>query len=184
MQKKRTGISIDMITYAAVLTTLQIVLGNVLQIPLLGKQYNFGFLPIAAAGAMLGAPGAMIVGGLGDLLGAHMFPQGSYFPGFTMTNVLVGLICGVLLHRRKPSIIRVLLAVTASMLLNWLLNSLWLSVLYSSKTYWGWVAVRGLNYTVEIPVNILLTTLMLHMLVRAGRALPPSMRLTEGGVKE
>ena len=32
----------------------------------------------------------MIVGGLGDFFGAHLFPVGAYFYGFTLTNIAVG----------------------------------------------------------------------------------------------
>ena len=114
MQKNKGKFQVETITYTALLVALQVVLGNILQIPLMEKQYNFGFLPIAIAGALLGAPAAMIVGGLGDFLGAHLFPQGAYFPGFTLTNVLVGLVCGLVLYRRKPSIVRVIITVVIS----------------------------------------------------------------------
>ena len=77
MQKNKGKFQVETITFTALLVALQVVLGNILQIPLMEKQYNFGFLPIAIAGALLGAPAAMIVGGLVDFLGAHLFPQGA-----------------------------------------------------------------------------------------------------------
>ena len=40
----------EKLTILALLTALQVVLGNLIQIPLLGKQFNFGYLPIIAAG--------------------------------------------------------------------------------------------------------------------------------------
>ena len=84
----------------ALLTALQVVLGNMLQVPLVGKQFSFGFLPVAAAGAVLGVPGGLIVGALGDFIGAHLFPAGAYFPGFTLTSALVGVLYALPLHRR------------------------------------------------------------------------------------
>lgn len=155
------------ITLTAMLTALQIILGNLLQIPFLDKQYNFGFQPILIAGWLLGAPAAMLVGGLGDLVGAHLFPQGAYFPGFTLTNVLVGLVCGLVLHKRKPTLLRVCIAVICSMLINWLLNSLWLSILYTSRGYTAWLVLRGPSYLVEAPANILLGYLLLQGLSKA-----------------
>lgn len=155
------------ITLTAMLTALQIILGNLLQIPFLDKQYNFGIQPILIAGWLLGAPAAMLVGGLGDLVGAHLFPQGAYFPGFTLTNVLVGLVCGLVLHKRKPTLLRVCIAVICSMLINWLLNSLWLSILYTSRGYTAWLALRGPSYLVEAPANILLGYLLLQGLSKA-----------------
>jgi len=162
MQKKKGMFRIEFLTFTALLVALQVIIGNLLQVPLMEKQYNFGFIPIAVAGALLGAPSAMIVGGLGDFLGAHLFPQGAYFPGFTLTNVLVGLCCGLVLYRRKPSLVRVIIAVVISLAgLNLPLNTLWLSMLYSSKGYLGWLAVRAPNYLVEVPANILLCWLTL-----------------------
>ena len=158
---------IQFITITAMLVALQVILGNLLQIPFLDKQYNFGFQPILIAGWLLGAPAAMLVGGLGDLVGAHLFPQGAYFPGFTLTNVLVGLVCGLVLHKRKPTLLRVCIAVICSMLINWLLNSLWLSILYTSRGYTAWLALRGPSYLVEAPANILLGYLLLQGLSKA-----------------
>ena len=155
------------LTLMALLVALQVILGNVLQVPLMEKQYNFGFLPMAAAGALLGAPQAAVVGALGDFLGAHLFPQGAYFPGFTLTNALAGLCCGLLLHRRKPSLVRVAVTVVIALVcINWPLNSFWLSMLYSSRGFWGWLVLRGPNYFVEVPANILLVYLTLQGLGR------------------
>ena len=52
LQKKNT-FTVQTITVTALLLALQVVLGNLIQVPLLGKQYNLGFVPIALAGAML-----------------------------------------------------------------------------------------------------------------------------------
>ncbi|MBP3651306.1 MAG: folate family ECF transporter S component [Clostridia bacterium] len=176
MQKNKGKFQVETITYTALLVALQVVLGNILQIPLMEKQYNFGFLPIAIAGALLGVPAAMIVGGLGDFLGAHLFPQGAYFPGFTLTNVLVGLVCGLVLYRRKPSIVRVIITVLISLVcINWPLNSFWLSMLYTSKGFMGWFAMRGPNYLFEVPANIVLVYLCLKGLSKVN--LPASLAL-------
>jgi len=177
LQKKKI-LSIEVITVTAMLTACQVVLGNLLQVPMLGKQYNFGFVPIALAGALLGAPSAMIVGGLGDLLGAHLFPAGAYFPGFTLTNVLVGLTCGWILHGRKLSWIRCAAAVIVSLAgWNLFLNSLWLNILayVPDRGYWAWVTVRAPNYLVEVPVNTVLCYLMLQAMNRI--KLPASMQI-------
>ena len=176
--QKKSVFSIETITVTAMLVALQIVLGNLLQVPLLGKQYNFGFVPIALAGALMGPIPAAIVGGLGDLIGAHLFPAGAYFPGFTLTNVLVGLVCGCFLHGRKPSWLRCAAAVVISLAgLNLFLNSLWLHMLayVPSRGYWEWVTVRAPNYLVEVPVNTVLCYLMLHAMKRV--KLPAAMQL-------
>lgn len=177
LQKKK-ALSVEYITVIAMLTACQVVMGNLLQVPMLGKQYNFGFVPILLAGALMGPIPAAIVGGLGDLLGAHLFPAGAYFPGFTLTNVLVGLTCGLLLHRRKPSWWRVIAAVVISLAgFNLLLNSYWLHLLayVPSRGYIGWLLVRAPNYLIEVPVNVVLCCLLLQAMKRV--KLPASMQL-------
>lgn len=179
MQKKNgrnaNWLSTEKLTMLALLTALQVVLGNLTQIPFIGKQFNFGFLPIVAAGALLGPVPAAIVGGLGDFIGAHLFPAGAYFPGFTLTSAVVGALYALPLYRRQPCWIRAAIAAVLGMIPNLFLNSLWLSMLYASKAYWGWVASRAVSYLVEIPVQVVLIYLMLQGLSRL--KLPASIRL-------
>lgn len=167
----------ERLTYAALLVALQVILGNLTQIPFVEKQFNFGFLPIAVAGALLGAPWAIMVGGLGDFFGAHLFPQGAYFIGFTITNMLVGLFFALLLYGQRPSWIRVIIAAVLVEACNLLLNSYWLSLLYTSKAYWGWVGVRALSYAFETPAYAVLTFLTLKGLQKV--KLPGELRLPD-----
>ena len=175
MQKKNTRMTTQKLTLLALLTALQVVLGNLTQIPFVGKQFNFGFLPVAAAGALLGPLPAAIVGALGDFIGAHLFPAGAYFPGFTLTGAVVGLLYGLPLHSKQPCWIRVAIAAVLGMIPNLFLNSLWLSMLYASKTYWVWVTSRAISYLVEIPVQVILIYLCLQGMSRL--KLPASIRL-------
>ncbi|MBQ7305448.1 MAG: folate family ECF transporter S component, partial [Clostridia bacterium] len=78
-----------------------------------------------------------------------------------------GLVCGLVLHKRKPTLLRVCIAVICSMLINWLLNSLWLSILYTSRGYTAWLVLRGPTYLIEAPANILLGYLLLQGLSKA-----------------
>lgn len=168
-------VSTEKLTLLALLTALQVVLGNLTQIPLMGKQFSLGFIPAAAAGALLGLPGGVIVCALGDVIGAHLFPTGAYFPGFTLTSALVGAVYGLLLYRRRPSWQRVIAAVALRSLINLFLNSYWLSLLYASKAYWGWVVSRAPTYLMEAPVQAVLIYLTLKGLSRV--PLPESLRL-------
>ncbi len=165
----------EKLTILALLTALQVVLGNLIQIPLLGKQFNFGYLPIIAAAALLGPVPAAIVGGLGDFIGAHLFPAGAYFPGFTLTSAIVGILYAVPLYKKQPCWIRAAIAAVLGMIPNLFLNSLWLSMLYTSKAYWGWVVARASSYLIEIPVQVVLIYLCLEGLSRM--KLPASVRL-------
>jgi hypothetical protein len=65
-----------------------------------------------------------------DILGAFLFPVGPFFPGFTVTAALTGVIYGLILHKRQ-SFPRVICAVVLQQLLcSLLLNTFWLHLLY------------------------------------------------------
>ena len=167
VMRKNGMFTTQRLTYAALLVALQVILGNLTQIPSVGKQFNFGFLPIAVAGALLGAPWAIIVGALGDFFGAHLFPQGAYFAGFTLTNALVGLCYALPLYQKNPSWVRVIVATIAVECLNLFVNSYWLSLLYASRAYWGWVGARVVSYLFEAPIYAVLTYFTLKALAKA-----------------
>ncbi len=151
--RKQKWFSPQTMAQLALLVALQVVLGNLVQIPLLSKQFNLGFLPIAVAGAVFGPVAAMVVGGLGDLIGAHVFPAGAYFFGFTLSNLLAGFLYGLILKGQKPCIWRVLISVGVVSVCYLFLNSLWLSIIVPAKSYWTWVGLRWWTYLIEIPLN-------------------------------
>lgn len=165
-QQRKTGFTAEKIAIIALLTAMQIVLGNLVQVPLLNKQFSFGFLPIAIGGALYGVPAAVMIGGLGDFFGAHLFPVGAYFPGFTLTNILVGLCYALFLRGHKPNWLRIAASCTVASLCNLFLNTLWLSILYTKNGYWGWFLTRWWFYLVEIPLQTVLIYLTLAGLSR------------------
>ena len=94
-------ITVQKIVIMGALLALYLVLNEVskmLSLPL-GSNLRIGltFLPVVCAAIIFGPIEAAIVGGLGDMLGAFLFPTGPFFPGFTLTAVLTGLIHGFFL---------------------------------------------------------------------------------------
>ena len=177
MQKKTSGrfFSTEKLVIMALLVALQVVLGKIVQINLVSKELNFGFLPVAVAGALLGPAAAAVVGALGDLIGSLLFPTGAYFPGYTLTGALVGVAYGLALYRRKPSWVRAAIAAVSGAVLNLMLNSLWLSMTIGKRTYWGWVAARAGTYPLEAAVQTVVMFLAVAALSRV--KLPASIRI-------
>ena len=170
--EKRKMSRTEKIAYTALLVAMQVVLGNLLQIPLLSKQFHFGFLPIAVAGAVFGPVAAMLVGGLGDFLGAHLFPAGAYFVGFTLSNILAGLLYGLILYRHKLCFWRCASAVLAVSLCYLFLNSYWLNVVVPTRSYWVWVGMRWWTYLIEIPLNTVVCYFAMQLLSKFGLHFP------------
>ena len=62
------------------------------------------FIPIIMSAVLLGPKYSTIIALLGDLLGAIIFPFGPYFPGFTISSAITGLIYGLFLYNNGNEI--------------------------------------------------------------------------------
>lgn len=163
-------INTKMIVTMGLLIALEIVLSRFLAINTWNIKIGFNFVPIVAAAILYGAVPAGIVAAMGDFLGALLFPIGAYFPGFTLTAFLMGLVFGLFLHE-KQTLLRTLGAVAINQLiLSLFLNSLWISILYSSP-YWPLLATRVVQCAILAPVQVIVIQLMARVLARYRKAL-------------
>ena len=102
------------------------------------------FVPVVIAAALYGPAGGAAVWGFSDLLGALLFPYGPYFPGFTATAALKGVIFGLAFWggERKFFPLGVLAVLVNNFLIGLGLDTLWIAVLYGKQTYWGYFLTR------------------------------------------
>lgn len=132
-RKSRSQVmSTKLIVVMGLLVAMEIVLNRFLSINAWNIKIGFSFLPVVIAAMVFGPVHAAIVGGLGDLIGAILFPIGAYFPGFTLTAVLMGLVWGFLLHKECSPIRIIIAAATNQFILGLCLNTYWISVLYGT----------------------------------------------------
>jgi ECF transporter S component (folate family) len=123
-------ISFRTVTYLAFLIALQIVLSRFLSIATPIMKISLGFVPVAIAGMLFGPLSGGMVAATADFLGAILFPIGPYFPGFTLTAFITGVIYGVFLYQKDRSWVRIILAVLIIALgLNLGLNTFWIMVI-------------------------------------------------------
>ena len=93
-------------------------------------KLSLDFVPVAAAAILYGTVPAVVMSILADVLGAFLFPVGPFFPGFTVTAALTGLIYGLFLHK-KQTFPRILCAVLLQQIIcSLLINTYWLRMLY------------------------------------------------------
>ena len=86
------------------LVALEIVLARFCSIQAWNLRIGFSFLPIAMASIRFGPIPAAMAASAADILGAVLFPTtGAYFPGFTLTAFLTGVIFGLCLYRRQTA---------------------------------------------------------------------------------
>lgn len=149
----------------AFLIAMEIILTRFCSINTPILRIGFGFLPVAMMGIMFGPVWAAAGYAIGDLLGMLIFPSGAYFPGFTLTAFLTGLIFGLFLHNREISWKRVLPASLIIILgCNLILDTLWLSILMGD----GFIALlptRIFKCAVMLPIHLILIPLVWNRIV-------------------
>ena len=114
------------------MVAIHIILSRWLSINAWNLKIGFAFVPVFIGAWAFGPVPAAVVGGLGDFLGALLFPIGPYFPGFTLSCALTGVIFGLLLHKEQ-TLPRIVAAVVLNQFgVSLLLSSFWISILYGS----------------------------------------------------
>lgn len=162
---------------AALLLAMYVVLDRFVSIKTAGWKIGFAFIAPAVAAILFGPLWSMLVYALGDLIGALLFPFGPYHPGFTVCAALMGALLGLFLNRTPlksfgsdfawqrirlfPNI--VLPVVVNCLLLGLVVNTLWVSQLYGSRTYGGWLVYRLPEYAVLVPVQLVLLPILLRL---------------------
>ena len=133
--KRKSQQQLFTLTCLALLTAMQIILARYLVIPVSESlRFSMSFIPVVIAARRFGIMGAVSVYAIGDFLGAIIFPTGgAYFPGFTLTAAVSGLIYGLFLSK-KGGAVRIVSGVLLSQLVcTLLMNSYWLSTLMGSE---------------------------------------------------
>lgn len=151
------------LTTLAILVAMHIILSRFLSYSVWNMKIGFDFLPVSVAAVLYGPIGAAVVGGLGDFIGAILFPIGPYFPGYTLSAALSGAVLGLFLHREQR-LTRVLGAVAVNQwIISLLLTSFWISFT-NLVPYWAMVTSRvpqcAIMTAVQIPVLMLLPRLL------------------------
>lgn len=131
MTKSKKQTDLIKIILTALLIALNLVLERIIpSYKIWNQDISFGFVAIAFAAAFLGTPYAVVVAGVGDLVGSLLFPFGAYFPGFTLTNCVYGLILAEFLHK-KATLLKIIICVILNKIVcSLILNTLWISIMY------------------------------------------------------
>lgn len=161
--KKRSNNTLETLVCLAVLTALQVVLSRFLSVQLWNLKFGFSFVPVMLAAHLYGPLGAAAVYGAGDLIGALLFPSGTYFPGFTLTAVISGIIWGLLLKEKIRPIKAVCAVLAVQCGCSFLLNSYWISYI-SGAPYLSQLAVRWPQSLGYAAVHLVFIFLMLERL--------------------
>jgi len=164
----------------SVLVALQVILTRFCSFNAWNVRIGLGFTALVIAGIFYGPVAAALVGGLGDFIGAMAFPTGPYFPGFTLTQILMGAVFGLMLYQKhfsepllskeqfsgaEPSLLRsgsasLIFRIVVAVLINQcilslLLNTFWISFVYGSS-FTGLLGTRVLQAAVTAPIQMII----------------------------
>lgn len=150
MKKSNTG----RLAKIALLIALQIVFTRFFSVTMPVLRIGFGFLPVAVTSILYGPVWGGIAAAMADVIGMMLFPSGTYFPGFTLSAMLTGVIYGVFLHGKNFNIARVIASVlTIQIFVHLGLNSLWLNMI-TGQAWLAILAPRVANGIIMAPVMV------------------------------
>lgn len=152
------------LTTLALLIALTVIVDFFTFQPFQYLHLSFEFVPKAAIGMLFGPVPGMLAGAASDLISFALNPKGAYFPGYTLTAVVSGLIYGLILYRRKITWPRAAVAVAAvTLVCNVGLNNLW-TFLLMGPGFWGLLPARLIKSAVALPCEVVILTVALKLI--------------------
>ena len=154
------------IAVSALLIAADVLLTRVLAINTPVMKIGLGFLAVALSAALYGPWWAALTGALADLIGSLIFPTGAYFPGFTLTAAITGVIFGLCFYRRRVTWKEACLAATLNVLLvSYLANSAMIAYL-SGTSFAAMLGVRAVQLAVMLPVQAVVMAVLLPRILQ------------------
>lgn len=143
--------------YLGLLIALNVVLTRFFSINTPIIQIGFGFLAVAFAAQLFGPLTAGIMAAAADILGSVLFPSsGAYFPGFTLSAFVGGVIYGLFIYNKKINMLNIFLAVVLiNVFVNMGLNTIWLTML-TGKGFMAIIVPRVIKDLIMIPIQTVL----------------------------
>ncbi len=156
------------LTSAAMLSAIGILLGffkiSISQI----MEIRFGGLPIGVGSYLFGPAVGAVIGAIADIGGYIVKPTGPFFPGFTISAIVTGIIFGLVLHKKKVTIWRVFVAeLIHTVIVNVILNGIWLTILYNNA-FWAVLGSRLLKQIIMLPIQTAMLYVLLQAVCRVG----------------
>jgi ECF transporter S component (folate family) len=154
--------------YAGLFIAVSVVLtrfisGNVMFGGISILRLSFGQVPLFLSGILLGPVYGALSGALADIIGYPLNPLGPYFPGFTLSSALSGLIPGLFArYARKDMNWLYLLGVIAfsEFVTAIFLNSIWIHML-TGKAVFAIVPAALISRIILVPIHVTLVKFVL-----------------------
>ncbi len=143
----------------AMLLALRIVLGffsNALLLVFPDVKIGFNFLPVAIAAILFGPIPAGIIGGVGDIISFIISPMGAYFPGWTINEILIGLVYGFFFYKKDFKIPHIIISEVINLCFIVIpLGSLWMYI-QANKAFWPMMLTRSIESLISFPLEVII----------------------------
>ena len=151
------------LVFLSLLVAMDIVLTHMVPVIQLDTiRVSFGFVPHSFTSMLFGPWIGGVGGVLGDVLGMIIAPKGPYFPGFTLSALLSGIIYGLFLYRKPKTLLRITFAVICiTLFVDIGLNTYWLTILYGNG-YFAILPARVIKSAIMIPVQVSVIYMLWH----------------------
>jgi ECF transporter S component (folate family) len=139
------------------LIAMQIVFLRLISLETQNIRIDFVFIPIALCAIMYGPLKGGLCAAAGDVLSFLLFPPPfPFFPGFTFTAFLSGVIFGLCLYRKPKSVIRFAIAVIVICIVkNLTLDTLWIAIIHTENFFAQPMAEMLIRLIALMPVRVI-----------------------------
>ena len=159
--------SLRNVVFCGLMAAIAVALGYLTSIQL-GPYIKIGFsgYPNQVVACFFGPAVGAIFGAVLDILKWFIKPTGAFFPGFTISAALGGIIYGFAFYKKKITVARVFVAhLIVTIFVNIILNTLWLTMFYDQAVM-AILPMRVVKNACMLPVDTFLTFTILKALER------------------
>ncbi|WP_022763098.1 folate family ECF transporter S component [Butyrivibrio sp. AD3002] len=159
--------SLRNVVFCGMMAAVAIILGYVATIRI-GQFIRIGFsgLPNQVVDYLFGPAVGAIFGAALDIIKWFLQPSGDFFPGFTISAALGGIIYGFAFYKKNITLPRIFVAqLIVKVFVNIGLNSLWLKMLYDQAII-AMLPGRVLSNAIMLPIDTFITYAMLKAIER------------------
>lgn len=157
---KKTAVS-------GLLIALDVLFTRVLAVNTPIMKIGLGFLAVGICAVLYGPIWAAVCGALGDLLGSLVFPTGAYFPGFTLTAAVTGLIFGLMM--KKYSVGKAVAAAALNVVLVTFFSNTAMLAYLSGAEFSRLLEARAVQIAVMLPVQAVGLAVVLPVILKGIR---------------
>ena len=158
------------IVFCGVMGALSVVLSFVGSIRLSPyMKIGVSEIPNLMVDYLMGPVVGGVFGAVMDFLKFLINPDGSFFPGFSISAAVAAVIFGIFLYHRKVTFWRVLVPeILVKLIVNVGLNTLWLDMLYG-KGFWALLPHRIVSNLIQLPIDTVVLFAVLTAVQKAAK---------------